>query len=321
MTDSALKKLSPKFEELYSSDGRSSIPPEKQLRALLLQLLYSIRSERQLMEQINYNLLYRWFVGLDMDEKVWDPTVFTKNRERFIDGKIAELFFSNVLEEAREKGLLSEEHFTVDGTLLEAWAGQKSYQQKAQIPEQGTGSRGELLRRDQYESKTDPDARMYRKSASGRYQLGYLGHVLMENRTGMPVAGGVTHATGDAERKAALKLLATARKGAKRVTLGTDAAYDDAQFVTELRQDNVTPHVSQHTKRTSYIDGRTTRHPGYQISQKKRKCVEHIFGWLKTTGMLRKLRHRGLQRVQWSFTFALAAYNLVRLRKLVVQPA
>ena len=320
MCDQALVKLSSRFGRLYSKKGRRSIPPEKLLRALLLQVLYSIRSERMLMEQLQYNLLFRWFVGLNMDDSVWNGTVFSKNRERLLRGDIAQAFFEAVVKQARERNLLSDEHFTVDGTLLEAWASKKSFQKKPEPPTKGTGSRGEMLLRDTHACQTDPDAQLYRKSAGGEFQLCHMAHLLMENRTGLPVAGRVTQATSAAEWEAAIEMLAATTHVNGR-TVGADAGYDSDRFVQAARGIEVTPHVAQHTKRASSIDGRTTRHAGYQISLKKRKRIEQIFGWLKTTGTLRKLRHRGRRLVQWMFTLALAAYNLVRLRTLTLHPA
>lgn len=321
MCDAALRDLFGRFAKLYSRLGRRSVPPEKLLRALLLQVLYSIRSERLLMEQLEYNLLFRWFVGLNMDDAVWVPTVFSKNRDRLLQGDIAQAFFEAVLEQAREKKLLSDEHFTVDGTLLEAWASKKSYRKKEEPPTAGSGSRGEVLLRDTHECTTDPDAQMFRKSAGGEFKLCHMGHVLTENRTGLPVVGRVTEAITSAEWDAALDMLSMVTKRGRRVTLGADAGYDCSRFVDAVRQLHATPHVAQHTKRTSSIDQRTTRHAGYAVSLKKRKCIEQIFGWLKTTGMLRKVHHRGRDLVQWSFTFALAAYSLVRMRAITVQAA
>jgi transposase len=319
MSDQALRELTGRFARLYSKRGRRSVAPEKLMRALLLQVLYSIRSERMLMEHLHYNLLFRWFVGLDMDEPVWDATVFSKNRERLLRGDIAQAFFAAVLRQAEAKELLSDEHFTVDGTLLEAWASKKSYQKKPDPPEQGSGSRGKLLLRDTHECKTDPDAQLYRKSTGGAFQLCHMAHVLMENRTGLPVAGRVTEARPDAEWDAALQMMrAVARPG---VTVGGDAGYDYARFIHAMRDLQVTPHVAQHTRRPSALDGRTTRHSGYQVSLKKRKSIEQIFGWLKTTAMMRKVRHRGRALVQWMFTLALATYNLTRLRNIAVRAA
>lgn len=319
MCDVALAMLSPRFARLYSALGRRSVAPEKLLRALLLQVLYSIRSERMLMEQLDYNLLFRWFVGLSMDEAVWDATVFSKNRERLMKGDIAQAFFEAVLGQAGEKELLSDEHFTVDGTLLEAWASKKSFQKKEQAPEQGSGSRGEMLLRDTHESKTDPDAQMYRKSAGGEFKLCHMVHVLMENRSGLPVAGRTTEAITNAEWDAAKEMLAEVTRSKKRITVGADAGYDYPNFVNTMRELKITPHVAQHTRRSSAIDGRTTRHPGYEISLKNRKRIEQIFGWLKTTALLRKVRHRGRALVQWTFTLALAAYSLVRMRTMALE--
>src|ERR1700704_366512 len=320
MCNQALQELSGRFAKMYSRLGRVSIPPEQLLRALLLQVLYTIRSERMLMEQLEYNLLFRWFVGLNVDESVWDRTVFSKNRARLLEADIAQAFFEAVLKPAREKDLLSDEHFTVDGTLLEAWASTKSYQKKEEPPEKGSGRRGEMLLRDTHECKTDPEAQLYRKSAGGAFQLSHMAHVLMENRNGLPVAGKVTEAITSAEWEAAIEMLQTTTK-CKGVTVGGDAGYDSVAFVQAARELQVTPHVAQHTKRASAIDGRTTRHAGYQISLKKRKGVEQIFGWLKTVGGMRKLRHRGRGLVQWMFTLALTAYNLVRLRTITLQAA
>lgn len=315
MSTRALQDLSGRFTKMYSDLGRESIAPEKLLKGLLLQILYTIRSERMLMEQLEYNLLFRWFVGLNMDEPVWDRTVFSKNRARMLEGDVAQGFFEAVLRQAQEKDLLSDEHFTVDGTLLEAWASMKSYQKKEEPPEKGSGSRGEVLLRDTHECKTDPDAQLYRKSGGGAFQLCHMGHVLMENRTGLPVAARVTEAITAGEWDAAMEMLEAATKG-RGGTVGGDAGYDCATFVRGVREMNVTPHVAQHTKRKSMIDGRTTRHEGYRVSLKKRKQIEQIFGWLKTIGGMRKLRHRGRELAQWMFTLALSAYNLVRLRTI-----
>jgi len=298
------------------------------LRALLLQVLYSVRSERLLMEQLGYNLLFRWFVGLSMDDAVWDVTVFTKNRERLLEGEIAEAFFEQVVEQARAKELLSDEHFTVDGTLVQAWAGQKSFRAKQkgsqrETPPDDTGNptvdfHGEKRSNETHASTTDPEARLYKKSAGSEAKLSYLGHVLAENRHGLVVQTRVTKATGTAEREAGREMMAAQTDGQRRVTLGGDKGYDVREFVGDLRELQVTPHVAQNQKRRggSAIDGRTTRHPGYEVSQKKRKRVEEVFGWLKTVGLLRQTRHRGRERVSWMFTFAAAVYNLVRMRNL-----
>ena len=325
MVDEALRGLSPRFARMYSKKGRPSIAPEKLLRALLLQVLYTIRSERQLMEQLDYNLLYRWFVGLDMDDAVWDVTVFTKNRERLLKSQIADGFYEQVLKQARDQQLLSTEHFTVDGTLIEAWAGQKSFQRKdgRKPPEDGGSNptvnfHGEPRRNDTHQSTTDPEALLYKKSRGSESKLCYLGHVLMENRNGMVVDTQLTRATGTAERDAALRMAARIPGGTRRVTLGGDKNYDTKDFVAKLKEAAVTPHVAQHehARRSSAIDARTTRHEGYVISQRKRKRVEEIFGWIKTVAGLRKTRHRGRKRVSWMFTLAAAAFNLVRMRNL-----
>jgi transposase len=332
LVDQALKSLSPDFSRLYSAYGRPSIPPEKLLRALLLQVLYTVRSERMLMEQLEYNLLFRWFVGLNMDEAVWVPTVFTKNRDRLLEGDVAEKFFQLVLAQARVADLLSDEHFSVDGTLIEAWASHKSCQRKDQPtpPPDDPGNptvdfHGEKRSNDTHESTTDPDARLARKSGGHEAKLAYCGNVMIENRNGLVVDTELLQCNGTAERDAAM-LMAERVEGTERITVAADKAYDTKDFVSEMRGMNVTPHVSQNIKRPggSAIDGRTTRHEGYQVSQRKRKRIEEVFGWIKTVGTLRKTRHRGLETVRWVFTFTATAYNLVRMRNLtspVVQPA
>ena len=329
MTDEALQGLSAKFNELYSATGRPSIAPEKLLRALLLQVLYTVRSERLLMEQLQYNLLFRWFVGLNMDEPVWVATVFTKNRDRLLEGEIASLFFASVVAQARAADLLSDEHFSVDGTLIEAWASQKSFQRKDQSekpPPDDPGNptvdfHGERRSNETHASTTDADARLARKSGGHESKLAYCGNVLIENRNGLVVDAELLQANGTAERDAAL-LMAERIEGGKRVTVAADKGYDAKEFVREIRGMNVTPHVAQNDKRRggSALDGRTTRHAGYTVSQVKRKRIEEVFGWLKTVGMLRKTRHRGVHKVGWVFTFAAAAYNLVRMRNLVDTP-
>jgi transposase len=327
MTDAALARMSGRFAKMYSDVGRPSIPPEQLLRALLLQILYSVRSERLLMEQLEYNLLFRWFVGLGMDDPIWDHSTFSKNRDRLLEGDIAQAFFVEVRREAEAHGLLSDEHFTVDGTLLEAWASHKSFRPKdrADAPPDDPGNptvnfRGERRKNDTHQSTTDPDARMYKKGDGRPAQLAYLGHVLMENRSSLVVDTEVTPADGYGERDAALRMIADQPGG--RVTLGGDKNYDYPQFVAELRRMRVTPHVAQNTtNRRSAIDARTTRHPGYAISQRKRKRVEETFGWMKTVGLLRKLRHRGGPTVNWIFRFTAAAYNLVRIRNFVYASA
>lgn len=325
MVDAALKALSPAFARIYSSFGRPSIAPEKLLRALLLQILYSIRSERMLMEQLQYNLLFRWFVGLSMDEAVWVATVFTKNRDRLLEGEIAQQFFALVLEQARSADLLSDEHFSVDGTLIEAWASHKSFRRKDQPapPSDDPGNptvnfHGEKRSNETHESTTDPDARLARKSGGHESKLAFCGNVLMENRNGLVVDTELLQCNGTVERDAAM-LMAERVGGTGRITLGADKGYDTRDFVKEMRGMKVTPHVAQNAKRAggSAIDGRTTTHAGYQLSQRKRKRVEEVFGWVKTVGMLRKTRHRGWERVAWMFTFTAAAYNLVRMRNLL----
>ena len=326
MVDAALKGLSRSFQRMYADWGRPSVAPEKLLRALLLQVLYSIRSERMLMEQLEYNLLFRWFVGLNMDEPVWVPTVFSKNRDRLLRSDIAEKFFAQVLEQARNQELLSEEHFSVDGTLIEAWASQKSFQRKDQDqtrPPEDAGNptinfHGEKRNNDTHASTTDPEARLARKSGGHESKLAYCGNVLIENRNGLVVDTELVPCSGTAERDAAVQM-AERIEGDHRVTVGADKGYDTRGWVGEMRDRNVTPHVSQNTNRPggSALDRRTTRHVGYQVSQRKRKRIEEVFGWLKTVGMLRKTRHRGVFRVGWVFTFAAAAYNLVRMRNLL----
>jgi transposase len=325
MADLALKSMSERFDVMYSTTGRPSIPPEKLLRAQLIQMLYSVRSERLLMEEIDYSVLYRWFVGMNLDEAVWDVTVFTKNRDRLLDGDVAREFLCEVVKQAREKNLTSDEHFTVDGTLIEAWASLKSFQRKDQ---QNTTSddpgnptvdfHGEKRSNDTHESSTDPDARLARKGTGKEAKLSYNGNLMTENRNGLIVTTEVLEAHGTAERDAALLMLEQI-PGGERVTVGGDKGYDTRDFVAECRNMNVTPHVAQNTKRKggSAIDGRTTRHGGYDVSQKKRKRIEECFGWLKTIALMRKVRHRGLEKVGWVFTFAAAAYNLVRMKNLL----
>jgi len=327
MADSALEELSPSFERIYAVGGRPSIAPEKLLRALLLQILYTVRSERQLIEQLDYNLLFRWFVGLSIDDPVWDVTVFTKNRERLLAGEVAQAFFNAVLDQARSHDLLSAEHFTVDGTLVEAWASLKSFKRKgedSQTPpaddpnNPSVDFHGERRSNATHQSTTDPEARLYKKSPGSAAKLCYMGHVEMENRNGLAVNSRLTQAHGRAESSAALEMVEEI-PGLRRVTLGADKGYDRKEFVRELRDHNVTPHIAQ--KQWSTVDRRTSRQAGYAISQTKRKRVEEIFGWMKTVGGLRKTRHRGVQRVGWMFTLALAAYNLVRMRNLLPAPA
>jgi transposase len=326
LVDRALKGLSASFEQIYAASGRPSIAPEKLLRALLLQVLYSVRSERLLMEQLEYNLLFRWFVGLNMDEPVWVASVFSKNRDRLLEGEIAQKFFAQVLDQARDAELLSDEHFSVDGTLIEAWASQKSFQRKdgpMPPPSDDAGNptvdfHGEKRSNDTHESTTDADARLARKSNGHESKLAYCGNVLIENRNGLVVDTELFQCNGTAERDAAM-LMAERIEGTARVTVAADKGYDTKEFVRELRGMNVTPQVAQNQNRPggSAIDGRTTRHAGYKLSQQKRKRVEEVFGWMKTVAMLRKTRHRGVFKVGWVFTFAAAAYNLVRMRNLL----
>src|ERR1700688_1056990 len=320
MVDEILKEMSPKFQKLYSDVGRPSIAPERLLRSLLLQIFYSVRSERMLIEQLQYNLLFRWFVGMEMDEAVWNHAVFSKNRERLLNEEMAEAFFQRVLE--RAKPHMSDEHFTVDGTLIEAWAGQKSFRRKdgkgkPPGPAGTVDFHGEKRKNQTHASTTDADARLFRKSKGSEAKLHYMGHVLMENRNGLLLQTFLTEATGRAERDAAM-LMVEAIPSGKRVTLGGDKNYDTQEFVRELRGMNITPHVAQNTsKRRSAVDERTTRHAGYQVSQRKRKRVEQSFGWMKMIGMLKKVKLRGIDKVGWLFTFTGAAYNLCRLRNLM----
>jgi transposase/IS5 family transposase len=330
ITNTVLEELSPEFERLYIPFGRSSIPPECLLRALLLQVLFTIRSERMLMEQLHYNLLFRWFVGLGVGDKVWVPTVFSKNRDRFLTGEIIDAFFQRVLNFAKAHDLISDDHFTVDGTLIEAWASQKSFRPKdgptdEQVSDLGEGGRnpsvdfhGEKRSNATHASITDPDARLARKSTGGAYVLAYSGHALMENRNGLVVNTEVTRATGTAECEAATDMIGQV-SGTHRITLGADKKYDNDAFVADMRELNVTPHVAQNLKAPggSAIDGRTTSHEGYKVSIRKRKLVEQIFGWGKTVGMIRKAKMRGLDRVGWILKFNAAAYNLVRMVKLL----
>jgi transposase len=333
MVDEALVGMSDRFDAIYGDEGRPSIPPERLLRALLVQLLYTVRSERLLMEQLEYNLLFRWFVGLSASEPVWHATVFSKNRDRLLEGAVAEEFFSLIVAQARQQKLLSDEHFSVDGTLIEAWAGQKSFRRKSdnddvlKPPAEG-GTRNptvnwhkEQRANDTHESLTDPEARLFKKSTGAEAKLAFLGHVLTENRNGLVVDVRVTQATGTAERDAAVDMLSQ-KPASRPATVGADKGYDVAEFVKRLRGHHVTPHVAQNNaNRRSAIDGRTTRHDGYAVSQRKRKRIEEVFGWMKTIGLQRKTRFHGVDRTGWMFTFAAAAYNLVRMRTLLPQMA
>src|SRR3984957_18321784 len=322
MVDEILKEMSPKFAKLYSDVGRPSIAPERLFRSLLLQIFYSVRSERMLIEQLEYNLLFRWFVGMEMDEKVWNHAVYSKNRDRLLNEEIAEWFFRRVLERAGP--IMSDEHFTVDGTLIGAWASQQSFRRKGgKGKPRGPGGdvdfHGEKRKNQTHESTTDPEARLFKKSKRSEAKLGYLGHVLMENRNGLLVQTFLTEANGRAERDGAM-LMAEAIPSGKRVTLGGDKNYDTREFVGELRGMNITPHVAQNnTNRRSAVDERTTRHAGYEVSQRKRKRVEQVFGWMKMVGGLKKVKLRGIDKVGWLFTFTGAAYNLCRLRNLMAR--
>ena len=324
LVDEVLQQLSRRFDAMYAKVGRPSIPPEQLLRAQLLQMLYSIRSERLLMEEIDYSMLFRWFIGLNLDDEVWDATVFTKNRDRLLEADVAKEFLAQVVEKARAQGWASDEHFTVDGTLLEAWAGAKSFQpkDKKQPPPDDPGNptvnfRGEKRSNETHESKTDPEALLAKKGEGKESKLSYTGNLLVENRNGLIVDAEVFQANGTAERDAALIMLEKL-PGTHPVSVGGDKGFDTRDFVQECRNLRVTPQVAQNHERRggSAIDGRTTRHLGYAISQKKRKRIEECFGWLKTIALMRKVRHRGVCKVHWIFTFACAAYNLVRMRNL-----
>jgi len=322
MTDTALQNMSPLLGELYSPMGRPSIAPERLLRALLLQAFYSVRSERLLMEQLDCNLLFRWFVGLQADEAVWDVTVFSKNRDGLLEGEIAQVFFEQVLQQARPQGLLSDEHFTVDGTLIEAWANRRSFQEKQPPPSRGSGNKGQKLLRDTHESKSDAEARLYKKSAAGEVKASYLGHVLMENRNGLVVEACVTAAGNKAEREAAESLVGhlAGRTPQKRLTLGADKSYQAEEFIKRLRAMRIVPHLAEYAKETAlrknWLLPSEREDPGFAISQGKRKLVEKIFGWIKGSAGLRKTKLRGRRRVDWQFRFYAAAANLIRLAKL-----
>lgn len=322
MVDQILGGMSKDFEGMYAQSGRPSVPPERLLRAVLLQIFYSVRSERLLMEQMNYNLLFRWFVGLELDEPVWNHAVFSKNRERLLNHEVAREFFRRVLAEAKPH--LSDEHFTVDGTLIEAWASQKSFQKKEDGDDEPGQFRGEKRRNETHQSKTDPDARLYRKGNGQEAKLGYLGHVLMENRHGLIVDAMLTQADGTAERDAALLMLyrqwrrRRQRRHSRPMSIGADKAYDTREFVRTMREMGVRPHVAQNVKRPggSAIDARTTRHETYHVSQKKRPWIEKAFGWMKQTGGMGKTKLRGCAKVAWQFLMTAAAFNLWRLPKL-----
>jgi len=337
IVNEVLFELSPDFEAIYSRIGRPSIAPERLLRALLLQAFYTIRSERQLMEQLDFNLLYRWFVGLGVDEAVWDATVYCKNRDRLLKAEIASKFLIGIIEHRKVARLLSRDHFSVDGTLIDAWASMKSFRPKGGGDGDGGGRNaeqdfhGEKRSNESHASRTDAEARLYRKGNGRESRLCYMGHALMENRNGLVVGGGVTIASGTAEREAALDLIDSHRQrqhasGKRRITLAGDKGYDVEAFVEDLRQRTATPHIAVQDhltktgkRRRTKIDGRTTRHPGYVISQRIRKRIEEVFGWAKVQGGQHKTKFRGRERVDASFTLGLAAYNLIRLPKLLAE--
>jgi transposase len=337
LVNPVLESLSPNFDKMYARTGRPSIPPEQLLKALLLQVLYTIRSEAQLLEHLRFNLLYRWFVGLAPDSRIWDETVFSKNRERLLNGQVAQKFFEKVLEIAETIGLVSNQHFSVDGTQIHAWASHKSFQPKAGAApteknlddddKNGPSNpsldfHGEKRTNETHQSTTDPESRLYKKSKGSESKLSFMGHAMMENRNGLVVEARVTEATGTAERDAALGMMIQL-PGDHRKTLGADKGYDTRDFVALLGTQNVTPHVAQNTARKggSAIDERTTRHVGYEVSQRKRKLIEEVFGWLKTVGPMRRPHFRGLRRMGWWFKFSVAVYNLVRIRNLTAQAA
>jgi transposase len=330
LTDRALKRVSGELDLLYAATGRPSIAPERLLRALLLMVLYSVRSERQLMEQLNYNLLFRWFVGLEMDDEVWDVTVFTKNRERLIGGEVSQKLLAAVLAEAQEKQLLSAEHFTVDGTLIQAWAASRSFQEKSDPPDpgQGSGHGGEVLLRDKVESKTDPEARLYKKAAADKSVPSYQGHALMENRNGLVVGAQASCASTAAEREAALEMLDQAvgpkEQGAPQgeITLGADTQYQEEKFIAALRERGVAPHVSEYSKGKASLGKNALNEqersdPRRSISQRKRKLIERVFGWAKLDRPLKQIKLRGLKRVDWFYRLVVTAYNLMRMGKLI----
>ena len=327
MVDRGLQEMWSHFEALYARRGRPSIAPERLLRALLLQALYSIRSETQLMEQLDYNLLYRWFVGLNADDPVWDVTVFTKNRERLMAGDVSQRLLEAVLRQAGEHDLLSEEHFTVDGTLIQAWASRNSFVPKEKPPQKGSGSKGKKLLRDTHESKSDPEARLYKKSAAGQSQPSYLGHVLMENRNGLVTAALATQSSTSAEREAALAMLdqrgrspGQVNEQTRLITLGADKLYQEKEFITGLRERRVIPHVAEYEPNPhwpNWLSEQERQDPGYAISQRKRKLIEKVFGWAKLDSILRQVKVRGVKKVNWLFRLLATAANLVRLVKLI----
>jgi transposase len=328
MVNEILKDMDRDLDALYADGGRPSIAPEYLLRASILQILYTIRSERQLMDQIDFNIMFRWFIGLNPDDEVWDHSTFTKNRNRLLESEITKIFFSKVVNRAKKKKFLSDTHFTVDGTLIEAWASLKSFQKKEaaekkssqtpEPPERGRNAEidfhGEKRSNETHESKTDKEALLYKKGKGKEAKLSYMGHILMENRNGLAVEVSVTRATGTGEREAAKEMINNLG-GTKRLTCGADKGYDTKDFEKALREMNVTPHIAKKESGKT-IDGRTTRHKGYEISQVKRKRVEEIFGWAKTVGLIRKAKMRGIEKIDWLFTMSIAVFNLVRMRNL-----
>jgi len=325
MVNAALAELDAEFTAMYAPIGRSSIPPEKLLRSSLLQAFYTIRSERQLMERLNFDLLFRWFVGLGIDDEVWDHSVFSKNRDRLLEAEISAKFLAAILTQPEVKRLLSDDHFSVDGTLVQAWASLKSFKAKnddeqpppADGRNEGVDFRGEKRSNRTHASTTDPDAMLYRKGPGMEARLCFIGHALMENRNGLFVDARLTKVSGHAERLAALDMIEPHADRPNAITLGGDKGFDAADFVMELREINVTPHIAQNTTRRSAIDRRATRHSGYEISQRIRKRVEEGFGWMKTIGGIGRMKYRGRERVAWTFTLAAAAYNLIRMPKLM----
>jgi transposase len=327
LTDQALKRIGGDLDKLYAGTGRPSIPPERLLRALLLMVLYSVRSERQLMEQLNYNLLFRWFVGLEMDDEVWDVTVFTKNRERLIEGEVSQQLLAAVLCQAQEKQLLSAEHFTVDGTLIQAWAASRSFREKGDppAPGQGSGQRGAVLLRDKVESKTDREARLYKKAKADKSVPSYQGHALMENRNGLVVGAQASCSSAAAEREAALQMLdrvaALGRRAAEaEVTLGADTGYQEEKFIAALRERDVAPHLSEYSQGNwgkNALNEQERADPRRSISQRKRKLIERVFGWAKLDRPLKQIKLRGLKRVDWFYRLVMTAYNLMRMGKLI----
>jgi len=322
MADQALKELSPTFDRLYSTTGRPSIPPESSIKAILLQILYGIRSEIQLMEQMDFNLLYRWFVDLGVDERVWTPEVFSMNRDRLFNSKVAAEFFEKIVEEARKRDLVSQDHFSVDGTLLKAWASKKSFRPKGEEPDDTKDPEdfhGEHRSNETHESRTDPEARLFKKSPGTAAELCFMGHALMENRNGLVVDGEVTLANPRNERDSAITMMTRRKHPTRRATLGGDKGYDVNEFHDRCRNIKVTPHIAQRDDgRASVLDGRTTRHPGYDVSMKKRKRIEEIFGWIKSAAGIRQMKVRGVCKIEPVFLFALSVYNMVRIRNIAM---